>query len=51
VTRVLFELVGLLGPGPFLACALGLWAMAFLAAALACAAALARRRVGDLFRE
>lgn len=38
ITKVIYDLVGVLGPGPALACAFATWAMLFLAACLAAAA-------------
>lgn len=51
ITRVIFELVQILGPGPALACAFATWAMLFLAAALGAAAALRGRSPMDLLRD
>ena len=44
VTRVIYELAGIVGPGPSIACAFALWAMLFLAATLAAANAFLGRR-------
>jgi iron(III) transport system permease protein len=46
ITKVIYELVSLLGAGPAIACAFGLWAMTFLALALAGTALLLGRRLG-----
>jgi iron(III) transport system permease protein len=51
ITRVLFELVNILGPGPAIACAFAVWAMLFLASSLALAAALMGKQLSQLFRE
>jgi iron(III) transport system permease protein len=51
VTRVLFDLVNILGPGPSLACAFAVWAMLFLASSLALAAAILGKNVSQLFRD
>jgi iron(III) transport system permease protein len=51
VTRVLFELTGILGGGAAVACAFALWAMAFLAATLAAAAAFLGKDVSGLLRD
>ncbi|HEY2903368.1 MAG TPA: iron ABC transporter permease [Polyangia bacterium] len=50
VTKAIYELSQLLGDGRSLAAALGLWAMAFLIAAVACARALLGRKEGGFFR-
>jgi iron(III) transport system permease protein len=51
VTKVLFELVTILGPGPAMACALSLWAMLFLASSLFLASALLGKGLSALFRD
>jgi iron(III) transport system permease protein len=51
ITKVLFELVNIIGGGPAIACAFAVWAMLFLASALALASALLGRGVTTLFRE
>ena len=51
ITKVIFDLVNVLGQGPALACAFGVWAMLFLAAALAAAAAAIGKPLGDLLRD
>ncbi len=50
VTRAIFELSQILGSGPYVACAFGVWAMAFLAVTLIAASVLMGRTVGTLFR-
>ncbi len=51
LTKVLFELATILGPGPALACALSLWAMLFLASALFLASTLLGKGLSALFRD
>jgi iron(III) transport system permease protein len=51
ITKVLFELVNILGPGPSIACAFAVWAMLFLASSLALAAAILGRNISQLFRD
>jgi iron(III) transport system permease protein len=50
VTKAIFELYQLLGNGRQVAAALGVWAMVFLASAIALARALLGRGVGTMFR-
>jgi iron(III) transport system permease protein len=50
LTKVMFNLVDILGAGPAIACAVAAWAMLFLAAAFAAAAALTGRSLGEVFR-
>ncbi len=50
ITRAIYELSGILGSGPAQACAFGVWAMAFLAAALFAGMKLAGRSSGSVFR-
>ena len=50
VTKAIYELFMLLGDGPWLAAALGVWAMAFLAFAIAFASSILGRRLGGLFK-
>jgi iron(III) transport system permease protein len=50
IPRAIYDLSQVLGSGLRLACALGTWAMLFLAATLALAAALIGRKLGGLFR-
>jgi iron(III) transport system permease protein len=50
ITKAIFELYALLGDGHQVAAALGLWAMLFLASAVAFARAVAGRRDGGLFK-
>jgi iron(III) transport system permease protein len=50
ITKAIFSLAERLGDGPGVASALGVWAMAFLAIALAAAAALVGKKAGANFR-
>jgi iron(III) transport system permease protein len=50
ITKAIYELFQLLGEGRFLACALGVWAMLFLAVTIAIASRILGRRMGALFR-
>jgi iron(III) transport system permease protein len=51
ITKVIFDLINVLGQGPALACAFGVWAMLFLAASLAAAAAAVGKPLGDVLRD
>jgi iron(III) transport system permease protein len=50
ITKAIYELFQLLGEGRFLACALGVWAMLFLAVTIAMASRLLGAKLGALFR-
>ena len=50
ITKAIYQLLGRLGDGPYIASALGVWAMAFLALSLITAGVLLGRRMGQLFR-
>ncbi|HVR61487.1 MAG TPA: iron ABC transporter permease [Polyangia bacterium] len=50
ITKAIYELFQSLGEGRALAAALGLWAMLFLIAAIACARSLLGRKLGGFFR-
>ncbi len=50
ITKAIFALVGALGNGPFLATALGVWAMAFLGITLVGAGLILGKKLGTLFR-
>jgi iron(III) transport system permease protein len=50
ITKAIFELYQLLGNGRQVAAALGVWAMVFLASAIALTRALLGRRFGSIFR-
>jgi iron(III) transport system permease protein len=51
ITKVLFELVTILGPGPSMACALALWAMLFLASILWLASAALGKGASAMFSD
>ncbi len=50
ITKTIYELFNVIGTGPYLASALGVWAMAFLAVTILGASRLLGRRMGALFR-
>ena len=50
ITKAIYELFQLLGEGRFLACALGVWAMLFLAITIAMSSRILGSRLGALFR-
>ena len=50
ITKAIYELFQLLGEGRFLACALGVWAMVFLATTIAMSSRMLGTRMGALFR-
>ncbi len=50
ITKAIYELFQLLGDGRFLACALGVWAMVFLAVTIGMASRMLGTRMGALFR-
>lgn len=50
ITKAIFELSQILGPGPFIGCAFGVWTMFFLAAAFAAATWFLGKKVGSIFR-
>lgn len=50
ITKAIYSLVGSLGDGPYLASALGVWAMVFLAVTLVGAGLLLGKKLGMLFR-
>ncbi len=50
ITKAIFELMTYLGDGPYLAAALGVWAMVFLAVTLFAATTLLGRKLGAVFR-
>ncbi len=51
ITRVIYDLVNVLGSGPAMACAFATWAMLFLAATLAAATVFLGRNPASLFRD
>jgi iron(III) transport system permease protein len=50
ITKAIYTLMNLVGDGPFLACALGVWAMAFLAITIVGASILMGKKLGAIFR-
>ena len=50
ITKAIFDLSQILGEGPLIACAFGVWAMAFLAATLAAGGIILGRKIGTIFR-
>ncbi len=50
ITKTIYELFNVIGAGPYIASALGVWAMAFLAITILGAGALLGKRMGALFR-
>jgi iron(III) transport system permease protein len=50
ITKAIYILLGRIGDGPYVASALGLWAMGLLALSLVAAASFLGRRMGDIFR-
>jgi len=50
ITKTIYELFQLIGEGKFLASALGVWAMVFLAATIIGASVILGRKMGAIFR-
>ena len=50
ITKSLYELAQILGSGPGIACAFGVWAMLFLAATLGVASAVLGKKIGAVFK-
>jgi iron(III) transport system permease protein len=50
ITKAIYELVHMLGDGPFLACALGVWAMTFLAVTIVGASVIMGKSFGSVFK-
>ncbi len=50
ITKAIYQLLGSLGNGPYLASALGVWAMVFLAVTIYGASALLGKKLGAVFR-
>ncbi len=50
ITRAIYELSQVLGSGPYIACAFGVWAMLFLASTLYAASRILGKKMGALFR-
>ncbi len=51
ITKVIYDLVTVLGSGPAIACAFAVWAMAFLAGCLAAAGVILGKSPASLFRQ
>jgi iron(III) transport system permease protein len=50
ITKTIYELFQLIGTGKYIACALGVWAMLFLAVTIAGSSLLLGKKMGALFR-
>jgi iron(III) transport system permease protein len=50
ITKAIYELMNLLGDGPFLACSLGVWAMTFLSITIIGASIFMGKNFGAVFR-
>ena len=50
ITKAIYELIHMLGDGPFLACALGVWSMTFLAVTIIGASTIMGRSFGSIFK-
>jgi iron(III) transport system permease protein len=50
ITKAIYELMNLLGDGPFLACSLGVWAMTFLAVTIIGMSIFMGKNLGAIFR-
>jgi iron(III) transport system permease protein len=50
ITKAIYYLTNRIEDGPFIASALGVWAMGFLAVGLALAGSILKGRMGALFR-
>ena len=50
ITKTIYELFQLIGTGKYLACALGVWAMVFLATTILGASAILGKKMGAIFR-
>jgi iron(III) transport system permease protein len=50
ITKAIYELIARIQDGPYIASALGVWAMVFLGLSLITAGVLLGRRMGQLFR-
>lgn len=50
ITKAIYELLRILGDGPYIACALGVWAMAFLGITIVGASMLLGKSLGSIFR-
>lgn len=50
ITKAIYALMNLLGDGPFIACALGVWAMTFLGVTIIGVSMLLGRNLGSIFK-
>lgn len=50
ITKAIYELLKILGDGPYIACALGFWAMCFLAITIISTSLLLGKSLGSIFR-
>ena len=50
ITKAIYELIGFLGSGRYLASALGVWAMVFLGVTIVGASLLLGKKLGAIFR-
>ncbi len=50
ITKAIYDLMGFLGDGKFIACALGVWAMIFLGITIGGASMILGKRLGAIFR-
>ena len=50
ITKAIYELLTILGDGPYIACALGVWAMCFLAVTILGASILLGKSLGSIFK-
>lgn len=50
ITKAIYELLNILGDGPYIACALGVWAMCFLAITILGASLLLGKSLGAIFK-
>lgn len=50
ITKAIYELMNLLGDGPYLACALGVWSMLFLAVTILGISRILGKNLGSIFR-
>ena len=50
ITKAIYDLFQRLGDGPYIACALGVWAMLLLTLTILSASSLLGRRMGAIFR-
>ena len=50
ITRAIYELASILGSGPYIACAFGVWTMVFLGTTIVVATTLLGQKMGAMFR-